>query len=38
MSNKPVLCLHVNEETQLRLFEERHEVIRGAHCNRERTG
>ena len=24
MSNKPVLCLQVNEETQLRLFEERH--------------
>src|SRR6266481_3721973 len=24
MSNKPVLCLRVNEETQLRLFEERH--------------
>ena len=24
MSNKPVLCIQVNEETQLRLFEERH--------------
>jgi ribosomal-protein-serine acetyltransferase len=24
MSNKAVLCLQVNEETQLRLFEERH--------------
>jgi hypothetical protein len=24
MSNKPVLCIQVNEETQLRLLEERH--------------
>lgn len=24
MSNKPVLCIEVNEETQLRLLEERH--------------
>jgi ribosomal-protein-serine acetyltransferase len=24
MSNKPVLCIQVNEEIQLRLFEERH--------------
>src|SRR5437588_11681965 len=24
MSNKPALCIQVNEETQLRLFEERH--------------
>ena len=24
MSDKPVLCIQVNEETQLRLLEERH--------------
>src|SRR5215831_6277558 len=24
MSNKPVMCIQVNEETQLRLLEERH--------------
>ena len=24
MSNKPVLCIEVNEDTQLRLLEERH--------------
>ena len=24
MSNKPVLCIQVNEETQLRLLEDRH--------------
>lgn len=24
MSNKPVLCIQVNKETQLRLLEERH--------------